>query len=286
MSMSLEEFRQAKESGIDLYAEQQQEAQEDAASAEQEQIDEQQAEQEQHEEQAEQQEQQEEQQFEVPKEQQTAFQKALDREKRKAREEAERTVKEQLEQQYNPYKSFFERLNIDPDKALEYIESNRIKQEAENLAYQNGWTDEQKEMYVRQQQLENKQTDMEVSLRIYELADTPDYPGIKQMKGAITEFIRSNPRATVDQAYWAVGGATLAQQLKREAEQRMIAQRQPKRTVVSDSVTPPSGPAPLPPEAIQFMRETGMSEAQVRLLVEDKVPKDLEEFRRLNKGRK
>jgi hypothetical protein len=107
------------------------------------------------------------------------------------------------------------------------------------------------------------------------------------MKGAITEFIRSNPRANVEQAYWAVGGSALAQQLKREAEQREIAKRsQTKRTVISDAPQSMQGPAPLPPEAVQFMRQTGMSEAQVRSMLSDDKPKNLSEWRKARQGRK
>jgi hypothetical protein len=170
---------------------------------------------------------------------------------------------------------------------MQQMEANRIRQEAEQLAYTNGWSEQETQMYMRQQQLEKQQLDNSVALRVYELADTPDYPGIKSMKGAITEFIRSNPRANVEQAYWAVGGSALAQQLKREAEQREIAKRsQTKRTVISDAPQSMQGPAPLPPEAVQFMRQTGMSEAQVRSMLSDDKPKNLSEWRKARQGRK
>jgi len=107
------------------------------------------------------------------------------------------------------------------------------------------------------------------------------------MKGQISEMIRQNPNMNVSQAYWAVGGQSLAQQLKREAEQREIAKRsQTKRTVVSDSPITNTGPAPLTPEAITFMRQNNMSEAQVRQLMQDDFPKDLQTFRKMKQGRK
>lgn len=276
---TIDDYRQAKESGIDLY-----EVQEDAAPEEEQQIEKPQEDQEtEPEQETEQDDEQEldEEEIEVPEEQKTAFQKALEREKRKAREHALKKVREELEAEYNPYKAFFDRLGLDPQKALEAIEQSRIRQEAQRLADERGWTDVEMQMYIRQQELEREQTEMRVSLRIYELADTPDYPGIKQMKNAITEFIRANPRATVEQAYWAVGGQSLAQQLKREAEQRAVKKReQSSRKVVSDTISSPGGPAPLPPEAVAFMKETGMSEEEVRLLISDKMPSNIEEYRK------
>jgi hypothetical protein len=217
----------------------------------------------------------------IPQEQQTAWQKRAERERRKAYEEAETKLKTEYESQLNPYKQFFDSLGLDPKQAMEALERNKLQQEAQQLAYQNGWDEQQTQMYMRQQELEHKQTEMQVNLRVYELAETSDYPGIKQMKGAITDFIRANPRATVDQAYYAVGGQALVTQMKREAEQREIQKRaQTKRTVITDAPTDMKGPAPLTPDAEAFMRRTGMSEEQVRLLMQDKGPSNLEEYRK------
>jgi hypothetical protein len=217
----------------------------------------------------------------IPQEQQTAWQKRAERERRKAYEEAETKLKAEYESQLNPYKSFFDSLGLDPKQAMEALERNKLQQEAQQLAYANGWTEDQTQMYVRQQELERKQTEMQVNLRVYELADTKDYPGIKEMKGAITDFVRSNPRASVEQAYYAVGGQALVQQMKREAEQREIQKRtQTKRTVITDAPTDMKGPAPLTAEAEEFMRRTGMSEAQVRMLMKDQGPKNIEEYRK------
>jgi len=294
MSITLDEFRQAKQSGVDLY----QEAQEDAAPEQEEVQQEEQPEEQteyqdstEGEEQAEgaldEQEQEEEEDVPpLPKEQQNAFYKRLQRELKKKQAELEQKIKSELEQQYNPYKAFFERINLDPQKALEAIEQNQLRQEAERLADQYGWTEQQMQMYIRQQELERKQIAMQVELKIYELADSPDYPGIKQMKNEIINFIRANPSVPVEQAYWAVGGLNLVKQLQREAEQRMISKReQPKRKVVSDTTAPSGGPEPLPPEAVQFMREAGLSESEMRLLLSNQMPSNLEEYRKW-KGRK
>ena len=284
--MTIDEFRQAKQSGVDLYAEQQ--VQEDAAPETSEEVaeeletsdgmdgaeDEQDAPESGIEAEDD----------DIPKEQKNAFYKRVQRERKKAYEEAEAKIKQKFESQLNPYKAFFDQIGLDPQRAMEALEQNRVQQEAQRLAEYNGWTEEQTQMYIRQQDLERKQTEMQVGLRIYELADTPDYPGIKQMKGAITDFIRANPRATVEQAYWAVGGQNLAQQLRREAEQREIAKRATaKRTVVSDAPNDTKAPEPLPPEAITFMRRTGMSEQEVRMMMKDEGPKNLEEYRKMKR---
>lgn len=84
---------------------------------------------------------------------------------------------------------------------------------------------------------------------------------------------------TVEQAYWAVGGQSLAQQLKREAQQREANKRsQTKRTVVSDAPQTMDGPAPLTPEQVQFARMNKMSEADVRALVTNEF-KTIDDYR-------
>lgn len=221
----------------------------------------------------------------IPQEQQTAFQKALEREKRKAREAADKKFKEQYETEYSTkfdkHQKFFDQLGIDPETAMQAIEQNKIKQEAETLAYQNGWDEQQTQWYVKQQQQDKEMRDLRVSVQINDLADRADYPGIKQMKSQIAEFVSRNPNVTVDQAYHAVGGQPLFQQLKREMEQREIAKRQQtKRTVVTDAPATMTGPTPLPPEAVAFMKREGLSEAEVRDLMRDDFPKDLTTFRK------
>ena len=283
--MTLEQFREAKQSGVDLYADIPQEVQEDAAPIEEEAEEQQETVVEESEtsEESETVEDTE----EIPPEQKNAFYKRMQRERKKAVDEAEASFNKKLEDTLNPYKSFFDSLGLDPQKAMELIETNRMKQEAENLAYQNGWSEEQTQMFMRQQQQDKEMRDLRVSVQINDLADGADYPGIKQMKAPIVDFMKRNPSSNVTEAYWAVGGANLAQQLKREAEQREIAKRsQPKRTVVTDAPSNNKGPAPLPPEAVAFMRQNNMTEAQVRQLMQDDFPKDLESFRKMKQGRK
>lgn len=225
--------------------------------------------------------------IELPENQKTAFQKALEREKRKAREAAEEKLKQEFDTQMNPYKAFFDQLGVDPQEAMKHLEQQKIQQEAERLAYQNGWDEQQTQWYMQQQQQQKEMHQLRVTVQINDLADSSDYPGIKQMKVPITEFISRNPNITVQQAYYALGGQNLAQQLKREAEQREIAKRsQAKRTVITDSPSDMKGPAPMTPEAVQFMKRTGMSEDQVRMMMNDQGPKNLDEYRKMIKQKK
>jgi hypothetical protein len=274
-SMSLEQYRAAKASGVDLLA--QPEVVEDAAPIEE--VEQEfEVEQESHEP---------EQEIEddlppIPEKEQSAWQKRAERERRKAAEETEARLKAEYEAQINPYKQAFEKMGITPEQALQAIEQSKIKQEAERLAYQNGWSDEQAEMYVQNQQQQKEMRDLRVSVQINDLADSSDYPGIKQMKAQISEFI-GRTGASVEEAYWAVGGKPLAQQLKREAEQREIAKRSTTaRKVVTDSSSAMPSKDALPPEAIEFMKREGMSEAQVRRLLDSK-PMNQTEYRKMMK---
>jgi len=289
-SFTLDQFRQARESGVDLY--QQDTGAEDAAQQQEVDYDTDAQEEADVQEPSESQETNEDRDVSddndadepIPDEQKNAFYKRVQRERKKAEEEAAARLKAEYESQLNPYKAFFDSLGMTPEQAMQQMESNRLRQEAEQLAYTNGWSEQETQMYMRQQQLEKQQLENSVALQVYELADTPDYPGIKSMKGAITEFIRSNPRANVQQAYWAVGGQNLAQQLKREAEQREIAKRSATpRKVITDSPQSIHAPEPLPAEAQSFMRKTGMSEEQVRMMLKGEGPKNLSEYRQMMK---
>ena len=281
-NMTLDQFREAKNSGVDLYD------QGDAApEIEEQEIDEpvidEQEQQEEIEEVEDADTEQEEDPEPIPKEQQNAFYKRMQRERKKAYEEAEAKVKADLEAQFNPYKQFFESLGTTPEQAMQMVEQNKLNQEAQKLAYQNGWDEEQTQWYVQQEQQRKEMHDLRVAVQVNEMADSPDYPGIKQMKGQISDFVKMNPNMTVHQAYWAVGGQSLAQQLKRETEQREIVKRQQtKRTVVSDSVSTTKEAAPLSAEDVAFMRENRMSEQEVRMLKTADF-KDIEGFRKWKK---
>jgi len=221
--------------------------------------------------------------IELPESQKTAFQKALEREKRKLAEREEE-LKQEYEQQYNPYKSFFDQLGIDPATAQQAIERNRIQQQVEQLAYEQGWTDEQAQAYLQNQIEQERQADelndLRVTVQINDLSDKPEFAGIKQMKDQIKQLIKeSGGRLTADQAYWAIGGPERAKQLQREAQQREIAKRaKAKRTVQADNPSVVPTEKPLPPEVKQAAAEAGISEREARRLMD--MPNDLEGYRK------
>lgn len=221
--------------------------------------------------------------IELPEAQKTAFQKALEREKRKLAEREEQ-IKKELEQQYNPYKSFFDQLGIDPATAQQAIEQNKIRQQTEQLAYEQGWTDEQAQAYLQNQLEQQRQAeelhDLRVTVQINDLADKPEFAGIKQMKDQIKQLIReSGGKLTADQAYWAIGGPDRAKQLQREAQQREIAKRaKAKRTVQTDNPASVPTEKPLPPDVKRAAQEAGISEREARRLMD--MPNDLEGYRK------
>lgn len=221
--------------------------------------------------------------IELPEAQKTAFQKALEREKRKFSEREEQ-LKHEYEQQYNPYKSFFDQLGIDPATAQHAIEQNRIRQQAEQLAYDQGWTDEQAQAYLQNQLEQQRQAeelhDLRVTVQINDLADKPEFAGIKQMKDQIKQLIKeSGGKLSADQAYWAIGGPDRAKQLQREAQQREIAKRaKTKRTVQTDNPASVPTEKPLPPDVKRAAQEAGISEREARRLMD--MPNDLEGYRK------
>lgn len=227
--------------------------------------------------------------IELPEEQKTAFQKALEREKRKLAEREEQ-LKQEYEQQYNPYKAFFDQLGVDPATAQQAIERNRIQQQAEQLAYEQGWTEDQAQAYLQNQLEQQRQAeelhDLRVSVQINELADKPEFAGIKQMKDQIKNFIKdSGGKLTAEQAYWAIGGPDRAKQLQREAQQREIAKRaKTKRTVQRDNPVSVPTEKPLSPEIKRAAAEAGISEKEARRLSE--MPNDLESWRKWKASQK
>lgn len=222
--------------------------------------------------------------IEVPEAQKTAFQKALEREKRKAEER----VRLEIEEQYNPYKSFFDKLGInDPAAAMQAIEQQQreqqILEQAEQLAYEQGWTDEQARVWLEtqqeQQRMRDEVHDLRVSAQINELADNPDYAGIKGMKEQIKQKITASGGAlTAEEAYWALGGKQRAEQMKREAEQREIAKRSKGQRTVQQDGTAASTDKQLSPQLRSEAKRLGMSE-QEAIRLQD-MPNDLEGFRK------
>lgn len=229
---------------------------------------------------------------ELPEEQKTAFQKRLEREQKKIRETAEQELKEQYETQYGKHKSIVDMLGGDPDKVEQMIRDNQAEaaaqQQAQSLANQYGWDEQQTQQYAQQyaqqQKKDQELADLKVQVQINEFKDNPDYAGIGNMKKEIQTMIgRSNNALSVEQAYWALGGKGRAEQLKRETEQREIAKRsKTKRTVQSDSPTSSTGEKPLSPENERMRQRMGLSMQEAKELLKE-TPKNLEAYRKSKK---
>lgn len=229
---------------------------------------------------------------EIPEEQKPAFAKRLEREQKKIREAAEKELSEKYEARYGKHKSIVDMLGGDPDKVEQMIRDNQAEaaaqQQAQSLANQYGWDEQQTQQYAQQyaqqQKKDQELADLKVQVQINEFKDNPDYAGIGGMKKEIQTMIgRSNNALSVEQAYWALGGKNRAEQLKREAEQREIAKRsKTKRTVQSDSPTSTTGEKPLNAEDERLRQKMGISITEARNLLKDS-PSNLEQFRKQKK---
>ncbi|OPG91334.1 hypothetical protein B2I21_35130 [Chryseobacterium mucoviscidosis] len=212
-----------------------------------------------------------------PKEK-TAFEKRMERERRKLEEE----LSKQYEQKYSKHNSVIQKLGGDPDQIEQYLENQRIQSEvqaqAQQLAYNNGWDEEQTQWYInnqmqqqrqelQQKQLQSELAELRLSSQINDLRDNPDYPGIVGMKKEIADMVtKSNGSLNVSQAYWALGGERRAQQMKREAEQRSVAQRR-NRVVAKDTATAASTEKAIPAAVLAEAKKMGISEKEYRELM-------------------
>lgn len=213
----------------------------------------------------------------IPEQQKTAFQKRMERERRKIEEE----LKQQYEQQFSAHNQFFHQLGVDPEQAMKAIEDNRIRQQAQQLAYEQGWDEQQQQWYINQQKMDRELRELRIANQINEMADNPEYHGIKQMKPQIADMVYRNPSLSVEQAYWAIGGPKRAEQLRLEAQQREIAKRsQARRTVVKDTTSPVTDAPPLAPGAIAAARSIGLSESKARELLTADPIENLADYRR------
>lgn len=215
---------------------------------------------------------------ELPPKEKTAFEKRMERERRKLEEE----LSKQYEEKYSKHQKVIEKLGGDPEKIEQMLTERQMQSEiqaqAQQLADYNGWDDSQTQWYiqqqtqVRQQELHQQQLEKEVqSLRIAneinELRDNPEFSGIMNLKKDISDLVaKSNGSLTVSQAYWALGGQARAQQMKREAEQRAAVQRRT-RVVTKDTPSAASTEKVIPANVLAQAKQMGMSEREVRELM-------------------
>src|SRR5690606_16083236 len=85
---------------------------------------------------------------ELSEKEKTAFEKRRERDERKMREKIEAELKDQYEKQYGRHKQVIDLLGGDPDAIEKRIRENQVMAEANRLAEQNGWDDEQTRWYV------------------------------------------------------------------------------------------------------------------------------------------
>jgi hypothetical protein len=214
----------------------------------------------------------------------TAFEKRLEREKKKERERLEA----ELEQKYGRHKQVIEMLGGDPDAIERRIRDNQIATEAQRIAEANGWDDEQTRWYVEQQKQQNELKELRVQMQINKLRDNPDYAGIASMEKEILGKIdRSNGALTVEEAYWALGGSKMADQIRLDAQMREKVKGQKQaRTVLTDSATPVTTEKPLPPDVVRDAERMGISAAEARRLMSKETVNNIDAWRERNKKAK
>ena len=185
---------------------------------------------------------------ELPPEQKNAFQKRLEREQKKIRDqvEAESIAK------YAKHQRIIDSLGGDPDAIEKAFQEQEWTKEAQSQGYEKP---EESAWYIAQKKQQAELNELRVKVQINELKDDPLYAGIKGSEKEIQAFM-TRTGSTAKEAYWAIGGEARAQQLKREAEQRAIVKKaQPKRTVQSDSATGDAGTLPALPSELEAQRK-------------------------------
>jgi hypothetical protein len=236
---------------------------------------------EEHEEQEEQQE-QEESEDDLPplnEKEKTAFEKRMERERKKLADE--------YEQKYGRHKQVIEMLGGDPDAIEKRIRDNQIAQEAQKLAEANGWDDETTTWYVEQQKQQQELKELRVQMHINKLRDNPDYAGIGTMeKEILAKIDRANGALSVEEAYWALGGPKKAEQIRLEAQVRESVKRQKTpRTVITDSQVSTTTEKPLPSDVIRDAERMGISAADARKLMSKEPVNNIDEWRARNKAK-
>jgi len=185
---------------------------------------------------------------ELPPEQKNAFQKRLEREQKKIRDqvEAESIAK------YAKHQRIIDSLGGDPDAIEKAFQEQEWTKEAQSQGYEKP---EESAWSIAQKKQQAELNELRVKVQINELKDDPLYAGIKGSEKEIQAFM-TRTGSTAKEAYWAIGGEARAQQLKREAEQRAIVKKaQPKRTVQSDSATGDAGTLPALPSELEAQRK-------------------------------
>lgn len=213
----------------------------------------------------------------------TAFEKRMERERAKEREKIEAEYK----QKYARHDEVITMLGGDPDAIEKRIRDNQLAQQAQRLADQNGWSEEDTQWYINQQKQELELKELRVQMNINKLRDNPDYAGIGSMeKEILAKIDRTNGALSVEEAYWALGGPKKAEQIRLEAQMRESVKRQKTpRTVITDSQVSTTTEKPLPSDVIKDAERMGISAAEARKLMSKEPVNNIDEWRARNKAK-
>lgn len=213
----------------------------------------------------------------------TAFEKRMERERTKLEEK----IRTESEEKYGKHKSVIDLLGGDVDLVEKRIRDNQMATQAQKLAEQNGWDDEQTQWYIDQQKQQQELKELRVQMQINKLKDNPDYAGIGAMeKDILSKIDKTGGALTVEEAYWAMGGPKKAEQIRLEAQMRESEKRKKTpRTVLTDSATSTTGEKPLPPEIVQQAERMGISASEARRLMNNEPAKNIDDWREKRKAK-
>lgn len=224
---------------------------------------------------------------ELPPAQKDAFTKRMERERAKLEEKLRKDIESELEGKYSKHKQAIEAIGGDPDKILEAARESQMQREAQRLAEQNGWSDEETRWYVEQQKQQQELKELRVQMQINRLRDNADYAGISSMeKEILAKIDKTGGALSVEEAYWALGGPKRIEQMKLEEQQRSIAKRQQQpRTVLKDSQSSASGEKPLPANVLREAERMGISADEARRLMSKPTAQNIDEWRASRKAK-
>lgn len=220
---------------------------------------------------------------ELSEKEKSAFEKRMERERTKLEEK----IRAESEEKYGKHKSVIDLLGGDVELVEKRIRDNQMATQAQKLAEQNGWDDEQTQWYIDQQKQQQELKELRVQMQINKLKDNPDYAGISAMeKDILSKIDKTGGALTVEEAYWAMGGPKKAEQIRLEAQMRESEKRKKTpRTVLTDSATSTTGEKPLPPEIVQQAERMGISAAEARRLMNNEPAKNIDDWREKRKAK-
>lgn len=211
----------------------------------------------------------------------TAFDKRLERERVKLEEKLRKEIGDESDLKYSKHREAIEAIGGDPDKIIEAAREASLKREAEDLGERNGWTEEDKQFYVEQKKQQIELKELRIQRQIDKLKSDPDYAGIASMeKEILAKIDKSNGQLSVDEAYWALGGAKKAAQIKLDATMREAEKRKKaNRTVLTDTQSQQTAEKPLPSDVLKDAERMGITPEEARRLMAGDSPKNINEYR-------